>query len=70
MVWGSNPGGEKNFLFSKMPRQGLEPTQPSIKEYQDTFPALNWLGLEVGHWRSSSAKFSEELYLFSRCTPS
>jgi len=70
MVRGSNPGGEKIFLFSKMPRQGLEPTQPSIKEYQDTFPALNWLGREVGHWHPSSAKVSKELYLFSPYTPS
>jgi hypothetical protein len=49
MVQGLNPGGKKIFLFSKMPRQGLDPTQPSIKEYQDTFATLNWLGLEVGH---------------------
>jgi len=52
-----------------MPGQGLEPTQPSVKEYQDTFPALNWLGREVGHQRSSSAEVSVELYLCSS-TPS
>jgi len=44
-----NPGREKIFLFSKMPRQCRDPTQPSVKEWQDIFPALNWPGLEVGH---------------------
>ena len=68
MVQGLNHGGEKIFLFSKMLIQGLEPTQPSIKEYQDSFPTLNQLGSEVGSWRSSSAKVSEELYLFSPYT--
>jgi len=61
MVRGSNSSrGQRLFIFSKMSRPALGPTQSPIQRVPLIFTGLKWLGCEVNHYPPPSADVLDE----------
>jgi hypothetical protein len=64
---GSNPGGEKRFLFrgkrvlfTKTSRPTLGPPRLQFDRWRGSFPDVDWPRREVNHLRQSGAKVENE----------
>ena len=57
---GSNPGWDRIFLLSKMPRNVLGPHSLLFNGYRDSFLGVKQLGHDVNQWTPPSAGANNE----------
>jgi hypothetical protein len=65
----SNPGGVKNFLFSRLSRPALRSTQPLIQRIpRPLSPGVKRLGREVDHSPPTNAEV-EKMWIYTSTPP-